>query len=588
MFLISLAVAHLALAQIPPPPPPVYSVRQMQPPARDGRQAPEAAGTGVVRGRVVTSDGRPVKRIMVALTQVVGADARFSEANRTAPRPVSRTSLTDAQGQFEFERLPAGFYRLTARPGIYQARFLVGGYGQKRPNDLATPFEVSDGQVFTGATIVMPASGVITGRVTDDEGEPLTRVPVSTYFFAPGSSVPSRSVGAQTDDLGHFRIFGIQPGDYVVYADAHDGNNAEIDSADPTGFVPTYFPGVASEADAQHIQVRPGAETSGIEFRLIRGRLFTISGIVLNSRGEPVFPVSVRVMQNTGQPEQRVVSGFSTDREGHFTLRGVAAGDYKLTIRPRIAPQETMVVDGRRMPDLAEFANVDVRVDSDIADLVITTRPTLSIAGRVVFVDGVPPTVPGAPDPLRTIQISTAAALGTIPVSPSRPVQLAPDFSFTLTGLSSAVVVRVSGLPPNFVVKQVLVGAEDITDRGHEFVDRDSGQLQILVTSRVAGLEGTVVDGSGKPAADSLVLLLLEPADGRHAALYRSGAVDPYGRFKIPSLRSGQFLILALPRDRMPRNGDTAAYDALVKDAQPVTLGDGEFKVIDLKTSSGG
>lgn len=556
------------------------------PQTRDARQTPEATGTAVVRGRVVTAEGRPVKRVIVMLTQAIGTDAGFDQTRRPATRPVSRTALTDAQGQFAFDHLPAGFYRLTARPGPFQARYLVGGYGSRRPNDPGPPFELSDAQVFTGATIIMPASGVIAGRVTDDEGEPIARILVSTLFFAPGSSSPVRMFSDTTNDLGQFRLFGLQPGDYTVFADVRNGNAGIDPESDPTGFITTYFPGVASEAEAQRVQVRSGAETSGVDFRLIRGRLFTISGTVLSSQGQPVFPISVSVMQNTGQPGQRVVNGFSTDPQGHFTLRGLAPGEYKLAIRPRIAPQGAMVINGRRMPDMPEFANVDLHVDSDVSDLVITTRPTLSITGRVVFVDGVPPTVPGGPEPLRNIRISAAAAIGTV-FAPASTVELAPDLTFTLNGLSSAVVVRVGGLPPNFVVKQVLVGAEDITDRGHEFVERDSGQLQIVVTSRVAGLEGTVADATGKPAVDALVLLLLEPEDGRHAALYRSGTVDPYGRFRIPGLRSGQFLIVAIPRERMPRNGDTAAYDAVAKDAQPIALGDGEFRVVELKLAPG-
>ena len=583
MLLLPIAIASLSLAAgqvyMPLPAP--------QPQTRDARQMPEATGTAVVRGRVVTSDGRPVKRVIVLLGQVSASESGLSAANRPATRPVSRTTMTDVQGQFSFDRLPAGFYRLTARPGPYQARFLVGGYGQKKPNDPGPPFELSDGQVFTGATIVMPASGVITGRVTDDEGDPVTRVPVATYFFAPGATVPARSTTATTDDRGQFRIFGLQPGDYVVFAEVRGGTFEIASATDPTGFMQTYFPGVPSEAEAQHVQVRAGAETSGVDFRLIRGRLFTVSGMVVSSQGQPVFPISVSVIQNTGQPELRVVNGFSTDPQGHFTLHGVAPGDYKLAIRPRIAGRGAMAINGRRIPDMPEFANLDLHVDSDITDLVITTRPTLSITGRVVFVDGVPPTVPGGPDPLRNMRISAAAALGTVFSAPSSTT-LEPDLSFTLSGLSSAVVVRVSGLPQNFVVKQVLVGADDITDRGHEFVERDSGQLQIVVTSRVAGLEGTVADAAGKPAVDSLVLLLLEAENGRHAALYRSGTVDPYGHFRIPGLRSGQFLIVAIPRDQMPRNGDTGAYDALAKDAQPITLGDGEFRVLDLKVSSGG
>ena len=581
---LSVAVVYLALvAQVPPAPP-------LPPPqfgqTRDPRSIPEATGTGIVRGRVVTADGRAVKRVVVTLVQTVTADAAFDQMNRPSTRPVSQTTSTDAHGQFQFEHVPAGFYRLSARPGPYQAQYLMGALGQKRPDAPGLPFELSDGQVLSGATIVMPRSGVVTGRVTDDEGEPIARVAVSTMLFAPGASTPARTAGGQTDDLGRYRIFGLPPGDYLIFADVRNNFGMDPD-ADPTGFMTTYFPGVPSESEAQRIQIQSGAETSGVDFRLLRGRLFTVSGTVLNSQGQPVFRANVLVTRDVGRPEPSMVNGSSTDPQGHFTVRGLAAGDYKLAIRPRIAPQATVRIDGQQLPDMPEFGSVDLHVDSDINDLVLTTRPTLSIAGRVVFAEGLPPATADASDPLRRIRITAAAALGTT-FSPPSTVELAPDLTFLLNGLSSAVVVRVNGLPANFVVRQVLVGTEDITDRGHEFVDRDSGQLQIVVTSRVAGLEGTVADAAGKPAVDSLVLLLLEPENGRHAALYRSGTVDPNGRFRLPALRAGQFLIVAIPRDRMPRNGDTTAYDAVAKDAQRITFADGEFKVLDLKVSGGG
>jgi hypothetical protein len=540
---------------------------------------------------VVTADGRPVKHVIVSLVQTeTAADSDFTQIYRSVARRVSRTISTDAQGQFTFEHLPAGFYRLSARPERYQAQYVMGAFGQSRPDTPGPPFQLADGQVLSGATIVMPRGGVVTGRVTDDEGEPMARVTVSTMFFAPGATVPARTVGAQTDDLGRYRIFGLAPGDYLVFADIRNNtvvNAGEDAEADATGFMTTYFPGVPSESEGERVQVRSGAETSGIDFRLLRGRLYTVSGTVLNSQGQPAFRANLMVTRKTERPGPNVVNGSSTDPQGRFTLRPLPAGDYALTIRPRISPRETMIVNGRQAPDTSEFASVDLHVDSDITDLVITTRPTLSIAGRIVFAEGLPPAPPGTADPLRNIRVTAAAALGTVFAPPST-VPVAPDLTFTLNGLSSAVVIRVNGLPPNFVVRQVLVGTEDITDRGHEFVDRDSGQLQVVVTSRVAGLEGTVADSAGKPAVDSMVLLLLEPENGRHAALYRSGIVDPTGRFRMAGLRSGQFLVVAIPRDRMPRNGDTAAYDAVAKDAQRITFADGEFKVVDLRLSGGG
>jgi hypothetical protein len=107
--------------------------------------------------------------------------------------------------------------------------------------------------------------------------------------------------------------------------------------------------------------------------------------------------------------------------------------------------------------------------------------------------------------------VSAATPSGPGAFGPPSNAEVASDLSFTLKGLSSAAIVRINGLPRNFVLKQVLVGTEDITDRPHEFVDRDSGELQIVLTSRVSGVSGTVVDGSGKPAVDAVVLLLLEP-----------------------------------------------------------------------------
>jgi hypothetical protein len=56
-------------------------------------------------------------------------------------------------------------------------------YGGKKPNgpgssDLGQPVRLAEGQSFDKAVIALPRGGVITGRVTDENGDPVTRVQV--------------------------------------------------------------------------------------------------------------------------------------------------------------------------------------------------------------------------------------------------------------------------------------------------------------------------------------------------------------------------------------------------------------------------
>ena len=102
-----------------------------------------------------------------------------------------------------------------ASAGQYSAAYLGIAYGGKKPagigSDLGTPIQLADGQTFSKVVIALPRGSVITGRVTDEMGEPLSRVQVYTIFFPPGVTRGQRTgSGGQTDDLGQFRLFGLR------------------------------------------------------------------------------------------------------------------------------------------------------------------------------------------------------------------------------------------------------------------------------------------------------------------------------------------------------------------------------------------
>lgn len=169
---------------------------------RDAAQTP-TVGTGLIIGQVVTGDaGTPVRRARVNLS---GAELRGQ-----------RSTVTDDEGRFVFTQIPAGRYTMTTS----KAGFVSIAYGAKTAGRAGTPIQLAEGQKLESKPISMPKGGVVTGIVLDEYGEP-----------SPGTSVRAlrmvmrtgekrfESAGTNTsDDRGQYRIYGLQPGQYIVTA----------------------------------------------------------------------------------------------------------------------------------------------------------------------------------------------------------------------------------------------------------------------------------------------------------------------------------------------------------------------------------
>jgi protocatechuate 3,4-dioxygenase beta subunit len=592
----------------PPPPPPVG----YQGPVRDpGRPLPpEPVGTGTIRGRVVAADtGSPIKRAQVNLSAVPPPAPPAGAARSADPvsgsiistgdqlfingQPMirSKSVTTDAQGAFEFRQLPAGTYRISASPGQYSAGYLGIVFGAKSPNgpggvfDPGTPITLGDGQTFDKATIGLPRGAVITGRVIDEDGQPLARVQVYGAVYLPGSSRANRTgSGAQTDDLGQFRMFGLPPGDYMVAAEARPNTfvppNAPPETEDDKiGFMTTYYPGTGDEAAAQRVRAKAGAETPGVEIRMVSGRLYHVTGMVTDSQGRTPMRASVSLLKRT-QAGGVTSFGFSTDAQGQFQMRNVPPGTYRLTARQQpIGPAGEM----------GEFASIPLTVNSDLDNILITTAPGATITGNVVFESGPPQLPPGQ----SSLQLRVMAASGDPETSMGAPMPqpalVSPDLTFTMKGMAGELLLR-SSAPGNYL-KAVQIGGEDIIDTPREFKNGD--RVTLVLTSRAATVEGNVTDASGKPAPQVGVILFSDDkANWRSSSIrtHRAGT-DANGHFRLAGLLSGSYFIVALPRERL--NGltlgsDPSVYEALSKEATTLVVGDDEQRQVDLKISAGG
>ena len=111
--------------------------------------------------------------------------------------------------------LPAGQFSLM----VSQSQFLPTNYGQKRPGGQGTPIRLTDGQQLS-LKIQMVRGGVITGTIYGEDGEPQRNIQVRglRQMMSNGVRRWLQSGYASTDDRGVYRLFGLQPGDYIVSA----------------------------------------------------------------------------------------------------------------------------------------------------------------------------------------------------------------------------------------------------------------------------------------------------------------------------------------------------------------------------------
>ena len=156
--------------------------------------------------------------------------------------------------------------------------------------------------------------------------------------------------------------------------------------------------------------------------------------------------------------------------------------------------------------DVRYFARMPLVVgESDVLDVGVTMRPTVTLRGRVEFEgDGDPP----GPMTLIAEPADGSAWLG-LQHSKTRP---SPGETFEIEGLMPGeYVLRAVGLSPRQAIKSIVSGAIDYTTRPFDAAAGQDFDVVVTYTDRIASLTGRVADrraGMANRRAGSL-----DPAD---------------------------------------------------------------------------
>lgn len=531
-------------------------------PPRDPRQTSvQPTGSGIIRGRVVSAEnGQPIRRARVM-------------ANSPEMRE-GRGTLTDEQGQFELKELPAGRYTLTAMKSGYVAL----SYGQRRPVEAPRPLVLGDKLVLEKIDFHLPRGGVVTGRVLDEFGEPISEVmvQVSRFRYLGGQRrLLNAGRSNQTDDLGQFRVYGLPPGEYYVSAGMMPGMMNQGISGISTGYATTYYPGTPSLSEAQRITVGVGQETSNIVFSVLLARTAKITGRVLSSEGKPVSGVFLMVRQQNVDGMMFGSAGAPTRPDGTFELSNITPGDYSIDVRPMNPGPGT----GKEL----EMASVNVTVSGeDIAGLTLVMSKGGSARGHIVFDDG---KVPQSLKPSEVRLSANPLSFGAL-TNPASSVNA--DWSFDITGITGERLLRAQ-LPPGWALKSVVYDGSDVTDRAIDF--GTSGELagiQIVLTQRQTDLSGTVVDLRGSLLKDYVVVVFAE--DNVHwvpqTRFIRTGRPDQDGRFTIRGLPPERYLAVAVEYLEPGEETSPETLEQLKSMATSLSLAEGETRTAELKLSA--
>ena len=468
----------------------------------------KTAETCTLEGRVVGAiKGEPVRKATLLLSQ---ADK---------PQGQRYSTTTGPGGSFAMQDIEPGKYRLIVMKGGYART----QYGSRSPGHPGITLSLDPGQQMRDLIVRLTPQAVITGRVLDEDGEPVPWMSLQLfqYGYSRGKRQRQASDFADTNDLGEYRLFDLAPGRYFLSANPQ----VEMDqSASGRSYAATYYPGTADAAGATLLDVRPGMQLRGIDIPLVKTRTARLRGrVIFPAKGPPNQPANVELVP---RDESRGFSSSASpyiDAQGAFEFRGVAPGAYFLMAHWS---------QGEKL--FSALHAIDIR-ENDVENIVLELSPASELKGQV-RVEG------PVPEKLADFQVTLDPDGSGNMRWPS--TQVHNDGSFTLGNVvAGQFQLHVQGASENYYVKSARLGEKDILDSGIDASRGFSGAFDILLSSSGGQVEGVVLNAGEQPATGAVVVLV--PERRSQWRLYKENTTDQYGRFHIKGIGPGEYKLFA-------------------------------------------
>ncbi len=185
-----------------------------------------------------------------------GEPGPITIATVSAACPSERRTVTDNAGHFVFSGVEPGAFQVLARRGGYVGESLRGS----PPIVLRESVDIKAQQIVPQISFVWIKAGSIAGTVRDANGRPLASADVQ---IVPAKGGPLPLATRQTDDRGQYRLFGLPPGEFLVFV-----RETTVTPGGVSCCLLTYHPSSLAPAEAKTVVLSEGEEISGIDVML--------------------------------------------------------------------------------------------------------------------------------------------------------------------------------------------------------------------------------------------------------------------------------------------------------------------------------
>jgi hypothetical protein len=440
---------------------------------------------------------------------------------RVAIQPLSGTSgptlsvYTNTYGGFEFVNIPAGAYLVNAA----RRGFAPVQYGQKRWGAPGTAVLLDQDQAVT-ISLRLPRYGAITGYVVDENDVGLPEHEVLAYR---NTRPPRVAAKVPTDDRGYFRIWGLEPGTYLVRTGGRRYEDGD--------YLPTFFRDTLRVDEAAPMQVALDEDTPDVRVRPFQGKLLNIAGNVM-----PCLPGQTVTLTLVGDMGRETITTGSS-----FAFYSKPPGNYELYAET--PPERRVPACGAYLPFALEgrdSTSINLPL-TRMADLAVSFEGLTGIDPNRVPIQIRRKDLAGESEPQMLRVVNGAGAL-----NPGR---------YELRLVPSSAYVAVDFRGPR------LERPEDgRADGWVEILMRGSGGARWTLSDKPGAIHGLVTGPGHNPVPGAPVLL--EPWDAVHnqrAGDLRTVRADVQGRYQIYGLAPGSYRILSTLDVESPDAGEFAA-----------------------------